>query len=86
MRRAIYNAAGTGEGEPRLGESGFPPVAGEYAVLCTDGRYEEPSDRRTGRSVRRFRDDGCLRIARQLVEATDRHGGNDDIEAIVVRK
>lgn len=53
--------------------------------MCSDGLYEELSERRIRRVVKRNIDKDGDSIAMELVRSANRAGGWDNISAIVIR-
>lgn len=85
MRRAIFNAVGVEKMTPNFCSSGCALAPGEYILMCSDGLYEELSDIRIGRIVRRSKET-CMELAQKLVRTADKAGGRDNISVIVIRK
>lgn len=87
LRRAIINAVGSKSNELYVNfcTEGIPVRDDIYCLMCSDGLYEELSERRICRVVKRNIDKDSDSIARELVRSANRAGGWDNISAIVIR-
>lgn len=87
LRRAIINAIGSKSNEAYVNfcKEGVPVSDGVYFLMCSDGLYEELSERRIRRVVRRNVDKDGDSIARELVRSANRAGGGDNISVVFIR-
>lgn len=88
LRRAIINAIGSKSNELYVNscENGTPIQDDTYFLMCSDGLYEELSERRIRKIIKHNINKDSNSISQELVLSANKAGGNDNISVILIRR